>query len=504
LEDYSIGIAICVGIAGGLSKDLNIGDVCHSGTVMDLLDNAKISKKGSKTVISFSPEHYETPRLLSNQFRLNRVVPDAKPDYDAWRELRYEVSRQLLPTEFTGKEGRLEFIQKPAVKDGLIACGNVSADPDYNEAVRAVDRRVLAIETESSGLFEAARNKNVSAITVRGISDYAGIDKTRFERETNNEARGIAAHNAMSYLASQLASPRLRRYFDDLRATHQEGAMALQLTPEEPQDKIAHCLEEQREIIDARLRELAAGYELLQKGYRLPVPRIKVIEGSASVKSKPSDPMEIRDALRERRVITLSIPKEYPDQSLSWIIASDLLTAEIGGKVAIPSVIEAKSMQRPRTGVAELACSSVLALENDPSVQLIFVIDEAQFSKRTRIEFLQEQIEKHKSALFVIVTRSDDNIIIESSFNSAVQAARGRLCEVSFSEITLFIQKNYEMNSQTSEVLAARLWELFHRFQMPTHRIGRSRLLELRRQRRSRAGSAQSNNTREISFRPRV
>jgi nucleoside phosphorylase len=77
---------------------------------------------------------------------------------------------------FTGRNGP-ETIGPPKVREGTIACGNVSASPDYNEAVRATDRKVLAIETESGGLFFAARQHNVPAFTVRGISDYAGIDK---------------------------------------------------------------------------------------------------------------------------------------------------------------------------------------------------------------------------------------------------------------------------------------------------------------------------------------
>ena len=40
---YDIGVVVCIGIAGGLSTDLRLGDVCYTGTVTDVFDNAKAS-----------------------------------------------------------------------------------------------------------------------------------------------------------------------------------------------------------------------------------------------------------------------------------------------------------------------------------------------------------------------------------------------------------------------------------------------------------------------------
>ena len=40
LNEFSCDLLICLGIAGGLSKDLKLGDVCYSGNVLDVNDNA--------------------------------------------------------------------------------------------------------------------------------------------------------------------------------------------------------------------------------------------------------------------------------------------------------------------------------------------------------------------------------------------------------------------------------------------------------------------------------
>lgn len=43
LSKYRVGVIFVVGIAGGLSGDVAIGDVCFSGTIIDVLENSKIS-----------------------------------------------------------------------------------------------------------------------------------------------------------------------------------------------------------------------------------------------------------------------------------------------------------------------------------------------------------------------------------------------------------------------------------------------------------------------------
>ena len=42
LDEFDCGVLVCIGIAGALSRDLSIGDICYTGAVCDVLDNAKI------------------------------------------------------------------------------------------------------------------------------------------------------------------------------------------------------------------------------------------------------------------------------------------------------------------------------------------------------------------------------------------------------------------------------------------------------------------------------
>jgi len=47
LSKYNPKVAICVGIAGGVSKDAQLGDVYYASSVIDLTQRAKIHSNGS-------------------------------------------------------------------------------------------------------------------------------------------------------------------------------------------------------------------------------------------------------------------------------------------------------------------------------------------------------------------------------------------------------------------------------------------------------------------------
>ena len=45
-------------------------------------------------------------------------------------------------------------------------------------------------------------------------------------------------------------------------------------------------------------------------------------------------------ALEQHEAILLGLSKNYPDYSLPWVIANDLLTAVVGGKQLLPIVVD--------------------------------------------------------------------------------------------------------------------------------------------------------------------
>jgi nucleoside phosphorylase len=471
LDEFDAGILICFGIAGGLSSDVVIGDICYSGRIIDVLDNVKASDTpGSKQDLTLSPTTYSSPPELTIPITLDRLLPATKPGHVAWTAEREQIGQRLIPNEFTGKDGKKESIRRPSVREGAIACGLVSASPDYNKKLKAIDRKILAIETESGGLFSIAQQRGVPALTVRGISDYAGVDKNKFEQETGNNARTLAASNAISFLVRQLSMTSLLTYFDKTLAKRASDGSQLPLLQSPSVDPVEAALIKLNEDVGSKLRDLSPGYALTSRGYRLPVPRIRILDTrSGSPEENESHPVEVREALRDARIITLHVPPEYPDLSVSWIIASDLLSAQIEEKQLIPCVVEAHNLHKPRFGIAELIDPQITRLRGSEGLLNVFIINDFNFGSKTRIDFLREQIQEWPDAKFVVVTHSQKSIVLESEFTNKLASSTARVCDVSFKEIAYFVQKNFEMTASASEVVAARLHDTFHEYALPAH-----------------------------------
>lgn len=472
LNDYEIGMAICLGIAGVLSNDLKIGDICYSKSIVDVLDNAKIVDGGkTESEITFSPTYYSTPVEIVTAIARNKLNPVYKERFLAWSEACFSHGKILIPATFVGKQKKEEQLETPSVFEGLIACGDVCASAAYRKKLQGLDRKVLAIETESGGLFYAAQLRQIPALTVRGISDYADVDKTVFEEQTAGNARVVAAFNAASFLKHQLSSELMRAWFAQRLAQRSAATEQISLLAPPPRDAVGDAIANLSKSFDDKLRELEPSYSLQTKGYRIPVPRIRLLDDRSATDEPQdwSDPIEIREAIREARAIVLTVPKDYPDHSLSWIVANELLAAQRNDKQVLSVVIESKLLRRPKPGFNEQLPSFVRDLRDSPEVQLLFVIDEFRFDSRTRTAFLLEQINLFPNACFIVVTRDKANVLVESEFAASAGAKIAHIDSISFVEISHFIQKNFAMPAPASEVAATRLRETFSRYELAAH-----------------------------------
>jgi len=485
LDEFDVGLLVCLGIAGGLSNDVNIGDVCRTGEIVDLLDNAKITdvtaaaakakaaqRRGTKPVsgheVSFSPTHYETSVEVSVALDLDRLLPERKSGYEQWAAKREAVAKEHIPSEFTGKDGKKELIAAPVVRSGLIACAAVSGSTDYNKNIRKLDRKILAIETESGGMFSVAKRLSVPALTIRGISDYAGfgVDKNQFERETNNKARLVAVLNAASYLYQQISNPRIDEYLLQRRQQKPSGNLKERRNSVE---ELGDLLISQSEHFNDRLKELAPGFSL--QGYRIPIPRVclKTTQFDNTGTPNVSRPMELREALKQGHVLIIEVPPQYPDRSLAWIVARDLLSSEISLKQVLPCVIEARDLHRPNQGIKVAANPFVISFENAPEAQIVIVVNEFDFQSRSQTAFLLDEVNAFPQAKVIILTRNRSNVVAENEFAKKSGAIIASLDDISFIETSHFLQKNFEMTGPEAEVVAVRLRETFSNYKLSAH-----------------------------------
>jgi hypothetical protein len=116
LAKYEVGIIIVLGIAGGLSSDVSIGDVCFSGTIIDVVENAKVSddKKGQK--VKYTPKFLPTDPRLSFALKYVKLGTDTRPSFE-------HVGLGLIPCSVhfagcsLGLERREEALHRRIVPD---------------------------------------------------------------------------------------------------------------------------------------------------------------------------------------------------------------------------------------------------------------------------------------------------------------------------------------------------------------------------------------------------
>ncbi|MCB1467065.1 MAG: hypothetical protein KDK08_07965 [Rhizobiaceae bacterium] len=470
LAVYEFGMIACIGIAGSLSDDLRLCDVCYSEGILDVTENAKVEDIESGMDIALSPSYYDTPAEFAAAINFSRLFPELRPNYVAWQQEAEAYGKSLLPDPVLERDGKEKPLGPPNAKNGMIACGLVTKSAKYNAKIVGVERKVLAIETESGGIFEEGRQASVPCLTIRGISDHADKNKGRLEAETGARVRQIAARNAASFFKLQLQNV---HFVSALRAACTSRQLPLDLISSpapEPEKDLTSTIASIDDLIDERLRELSPEFRLQVKGYKLPVPRIREVHYATGLGHNfSSDPVEVRQALEAENVVLLSLARTYPDYSLPWVIATDLLTAEIGGKQAIPVVVNGDRIRPPQGGFVSASEYPFEVPESVEGTQLVYIINEIPLESQTRIRFLETEMKLKPNAKFVIITRNETNLVAESEFSSAVGASFYHLAGVSFLEIAHFVQKNFEISASEAEVIALRLRDTFRHFDLSAH-----------------------------------
>jgi nucleoside phosphorylase len=474
LSSYEVGLIICLGIAGSMSDDMGLADVCYTGNVIDVLDNTKIvdveNDKGNAETsdTEFSPTHYETPIDFVNPISFIRTQPSLRSAYLAWQAEREVVAKESIVDEVPGPGDTRIRIGKPVSKPGYLVCGAVSKSKVYNAKLRTLERSLLAIETESGGVFAQAKSHGVPALAIRGISDFADKDKKKLEQASKGGVRALAAGNAASFLRLQMGNPRFLNALSKRR--HGRQTELKLINPQNEADVLGDALLQINREIDDALRKLSPEYKLQPKGYHLPTPRVRPERKDDELQSsKPADPAAVRTALDRHDRIVINLPRTYPDQSLAWVIANGLLSAEFDAKQAVPLVIDAEGMRSKRSTFDGAAGIDFAPLVEHEATKLVFIVENIPFASKHRLDAVIEQVGKFSDAKFVFLARGEPDLVAETDFYSRTGAASYELCSIAFSEIFHFVQKNFEMTGSEAEVVALRLRDTFNRFDLDAH-----------------------------------
>ncbi|WP_242154813.1 hypothetical protein [Sphingomonas sp. BAUL-RG-20F-R05-02] len=474
LSTYDVGLIVCLGIAGSMSDDMGLADVCYTGNVIDVLDNTKVvdvedeDGHADTSDTEFSPTHYETPIDFTNAISFIRTQPALRPEYLAWQKIRETVALDRVAAEVPGPGGTRIRIGAPTSKPGYLVCGAVSKSKIYNAKLRTLERSLLAIETESGGVFAQAKAHGVPALAIRGISDFADKDKKKLEQASKGGVRSLAAENAASFLRLQMGNPRFTAALFTRR--HGRQTELTLVNPKSEVDALGDALLQIDGEIDDALRKLSPEYKLQPRGYHLPTPRVRPEHKEDDLDgSKPVDPTDVRTAIERHDRILINLPRTYPDQSLGWVVAHDLLSAEFEGKQAVPIVIDAEGMRSKRSTFEGAAGIDYEPLLTHKGAKLVFIVENIPFGSGHRLDAVVRQVGHYDDAKFVFLARGDANLVIETEFATKTGAVPYELCSIAFSEISHFVQKNFEMTGSEAEVIALRLRDTFNRFELDAH-----------------------------------
>ena len=318
LDRYTVGLVICCGIAGGIKKDLMLGDVCVSHRILDISDQFKVEDKKGVVSIAPSPKHLEVDINLGSRLAFMCEHPQYANLKDGWKEACLEFYLTIEAEHSSIFEHVKKYIREEVgVFFGSIVSYAVVASDTFSETLKALDRNVLAVETESAGVFEVAKHYDTPVITVRGVSDFADNKKTEIEVQSKNVVRSIAAMNAAYYIYYQLCSSTVVGFLND-RKNALISAQTGELFPKQRIDPLDALLRQVEEDIDLELKDKCPAYRHKPKRSLLPSPRVLRVGGPTDPdKSRDWDvPIETADIVEQCERLLISLEPTYPDRAL--------------------------------------------------------------------------------------------------------------------------------------------------------------------------------------------
>lgn len=457
LEHFSPDLIVVIGIAGGVSSDLAIGDVCVSNEIMDVLHNSKVEdskSRGKSTEISFAPDFYHVNADLVAAFTFFKSHPALRRSYESWR-LEAGVSMQAAA---------LKDDPLPVLHIAPIACGPVSASTTFNAKLKSLHRKVGAIETESGGVFKRIAGTQIPAIAIRGISDMADSEKATLEAQTKGAAREVAMRNATELLKMQLES---ERFLAVAKAYGQRGRNGQsELFASDPSFSPVASLDEE---IKARLSELSPEFRARPEGFYLPIPRARRISYTENIAEEGDiGPENILDCLRQHDRIVVRLSRSFPSQALGWALAHTLLRQQINDKVVLPFVVSGTAIRPPKSGLFEPIPSHLRGSMNNPEFEHVLIVEEPCFESRSRLRFLAEELSR-TNAKILIITKAEDNVAATDAFFKDNGFVEYDISPISFSETAFFLERAFDMTATEAEAVAIRLDDTFRKFRLDAH-----------------------------------
>lgn len=210
LNHISPSLILLLGIAGGIDPNVKIGDIVIPNEICEFLHNSSAESKGKGFKLVFSGQNRKTSFKIINL--LQNFEFKKKTFFNKFHQ---DLEHDLKHLDIGNLKSLMNEI--PKIHIGNIASGPiVGKSTNFKDTLLSLDRKLLAIEMESAGVFRAAssRANPIDVITIRGISDFMDEDKKQIELEHSNKNRIIALHSVSNFLKSIISSSILKPFLN--------------------------------------------------------------------------------------------------------------------------------------------------------------------------------------------------------------------------------------------------------------------------------------------------
>lgn len=477
-KDLNPDLVVCIGIAGSLSKDVKLGDVCVSSEIVDILQNTKVTdvarsrqpagRRASKTVkqtkIEFCPRGYPIENKLHANFRFFRSQPSREDERSAWVKSCTERNFKAYCIEDEDREKFDEQITA-SLHVGAIVCGPVVSSKDFKDQISQMNRKFLAVETESGGILRECTQDKIPAITIRGISDLADRAKSKLERDSKNAFREIAMQNAIELFDLQLSnSGFLELSFE--HCSKRLGTSSVETKQFSATTVLSRCEEE----LTSYLIKVSPDYRNKNSNVLLPLPRAQKI--SINDDSEILDdhvPESIFEALEKYRKVFIRLPKSYPDNTLPWTIALSILKHEIDGKQPLPITFSGDQIAPPSNGIAKSVSFDFSDSAIYDSFCPVLIVNEPNFHSKTKLAFLMAELKQFDDPYILVVSKAESPIAAIDGFKSDLGMIDYVTTSVPFRDIAIYLEGALELEPGEADAAATRLDDTFSKFRLHTH-----------------------------------
>jgi nucleoside phosphorylase/tetratricopeptide (TPR) repeat protein len=247
---------VMLGIAGGISNDVMVGDVVTATQVDCYLENSKAVEKDDDIGFDFelSGEVYRPSNDIINLVKNLEYVYGTQ--FQKCIDSCANEIQNLIPPNIYS-----ELISNNLIREKVFVCdGHVASGPTVGTAkafikwLKKRDRKYLALEMESGGMMTAVYQEidPKKTLILRGISDYADERKNELDELNKGGLRRYAMYNAIQLLWCILNTYKLPMIEDDsdksITAKLREAKISLAKLPPTSHDLFGR--EKELEILD--------------------------------------------------------------------------------------------------------------------------------------------------------------------------------------------------------------------------------------------------------------